>query len=492
MARILECSRCGAGIGHNDTQCWRCGEPLASGGKFKEAPRPAPGKFSSPGIRDVRDSKPKEMPRGQPAVQPIAEGYNGREKELQDREKELREEMDALEAESLELEKAAQQLEKERLAIVEANRRIRSREDDLDAMAIVVQNALQAAEDYQAGIQVGEERVEQVDRLLQASDDLGPVLEEERKRIRQNIEREMADQLSRIGQLEGELKAAYAQLQAGDARNDLGFSPVDVQGILADVTDQMRPQIGAGLPADLDDRRLLTHIDRLDQLLSGGIPMGGVVLINGPAGSMKTSLTYHVLHNAAAKGPMKGMFLSLEQDRDSLIRQMTILGMPRDECLDHLMIVDLVDLRRSMEGQHGDWRSIIMRYVENVMKESPFTLLALDSLESFMAMSQVEFTRIEVQELFDWFRSLGLTTFVISETPMTRLEREGHMELYVADGVVEIIMKEVGDSHIQRWLRCIKMRGANIDPRYYALMHAGNSFILSVPLMRAPSQYPDE
>lgn len=490
MARILECSRCGAGIGHNDTQCWRCSEPL-TGGIKAAAPQSALGKINAPGIRDVRDMKAKEPPRNQTAVRPISDGFNGRERELQDREKELREEMEAVEAESHELEIAAQVLEKERLSIVEANKRIRKREDDLDAMAIMIQNALQAAEDYQSGIEVGEERVEQVDRLLQAGDALRPVLDEERKRIRQSIEREMADQLSRIAQLEAELKAAYAQLRAAED-DDLGFSTVDLQQVLADVTAQMKGQIGAGLPAGQEDRRLLTHVDRLDQLLSGGVPIGSVVLMNGPAGCMKTSLTYHVLHNAAHMESTKGMFLSLEQDRDSLIRQMTRLGMPRDESLDHLMVVDLVDLRRSMEGQHGDWRSIIMRYVENVMKESPFTLLALDSLESFMAMSQHEYTRIEVQELFDWFRSLGLTTFVISETPMARLERDGHMELYVADGAIEIVLKEVGDSHIQRWLRCIKMRGANIDPRYYALMHAGGSFILSVPMMRSTSQSSEE
>jgi KaiC/GvpD/RAD55 family RecA-like ATPase len=332
---------------------------------------------------------------------------------------------------------------------------------------------------------VGDKGIEQIERLTKANRDLRPVLEEERKRIRQSIEREMADQLSRIGQLEGELKAAYAQLKVAD---DAEVPSIDVQQVLADVTAQMRGQIGAGLPPGFEDQRLLTHIERLDQILSGGIPVGSVVLVNGPAGSMKTSFSYHILHNAARKESIKGMYLSLEQDRGSLIRQMERLGMPRDGSLDNLMVVDLVDLRRSMEGQHGDWRSIIMRYIENIMKESPFKLLALDSLESFMAMSEHDFTRIEVQELFDWFRSMGLTTFVISETPMAKLEREGHMELYVADGAFELSLKEVGDSHVQRWMRCLKMRGANIDPKYYALMHAGGSFIISVPMMRSTSQ----
>jgi len=446
------------------------------------------GKIPAPGIKEVRDISAREpRPAPQAAIRPIAEQFNSREKGLQDRENELREEMEALEADSRELELAAQEIEKEWAAIDEAQGRIKKREDELDAMAIALQSALQAAEDYHKGVRAGDAGKGHMDRLFQANRDLKPVLEEERKRIRQAIEREMADQLSRISQLEAELKAAYEQ----QGEEEQKAPPVDVGKVVADVTAQLRDQIGSGLPSGLDDRRVLTHIERLDQILSGGVPSGSVVLVNGPAGSMKTSLTYHFLHNLAKKESVKGMFLSLEQDRDSLLRQMERLGMKRDESLDNLMVVDLVDLRRSMEGQQGDWRSVIMRYVENVLKETPFKVLALDSLESFTAMSQHEFTRIEVQELFDWFRDHGLTTFVISETPMSRLEREDRMELYVADGALELTMKEVGDSHIQRWIRCVKLRGANIDPRYFNLMHAGGSFVLSLPMMRTSAQSPD-
>ena len=140
----------------------------------------------------------------------------------------------------------------------------------------------------------------------------------------------------------------------------------------------------------------------------------------------------------AIKAGRKGLFLSLEQDTASLLRQMDRLGMRRKDSVDDLMVVDLVDLRRSMEGHTGDWRSIITRYIENSVKERPIELLAIDSLESFLAMSEHEFTRTDVQDLFDRFRSLGLTTFVISETPMARLESGRRMELYVADGAIEL------------------------------------------------------
>jgi len=33
------------------------------------------------------------------------------------------------------------------------------------------------------------------------------------------------------------------------------------------------------------------------------------------------------------------------------------------------------------------------------------------------------------------------------------------------------------------------MRGANIDPRFHNMMHAGNTFILSLPMMRASPQF---
>ena len=46
-------------------------------------------------------------------------------------------------------------------------------------------------------------------------------------------------------------------------------------------------------------------------------------------------------------------------------------------------------------------------------------------------------------------------------------------------------MRETPDAHVQRILRCVKMRGANIDTRSFCLMHAGGSFILNLPMTRA-------
>ncbi len=219
--------------------------------------------------------------------------------------------------------------------------------------------------------------------------------------------------------------------------------------------------------------------------MAGGVPRGSVLLINGPAGSMKTTLAYHMLHRAAEDG-IRSMFFSLEQSRDSLIRQMEGLGMDRQGSLSNLIVADLVEVRRSMEGQGGDWREIVMRFVSTAVDENSIQLFVLDSFESFMALSERSFSRAEVKDLFDAFRDMGLTSIVISETPMASLESNEHMELYVADGALELAMVEGNESRIQRWLRCVKLRGANVDTRYYCLMHQDSGFTMSPPMGRCP------
>jgi KaiC/GvpD/RAD55 family RecA-like ATPase len=480
MPRILECPRCGAGISHNDNQCWRCGEPIRgeSGGARLNAL--SMGKAPGPGIRDLSKSKSKEAPRAETAVRPILEPYNGREKELEDREKEVKETMTALEAESREIEAAAREMEKERLALKDARERIAKREEELDAKAILLEDILTVAQDIKKEAPAAISKDDQ-EILRIASTELGSVLGEERERIRKEIEREMAEQLTRIQQLEAELRVARTQI--GKAEEPA--VPVDISKVLSKVTSELRSQIGAGMPAGVESGTVHTYVGTLDQVLAGGVPEGSVVLVNGPPGSMKTSLSYNILHNAAVKGSMKGMFLSLEQDSASLLRQMARLDMKRDESLGRLMVVDLVDLRRSMEGQNGGWRNIIMQYIEDAVTKNGLKLLVLDSLESFAAISEEELTRSDIQDLFDKFRSLGLTTFVISETPMSKLESDTRMELYVADGALELSFRETGNGSVQRWVRCVKMRGANIDPRHYNMMHAGGSFILSMPINRS-------
>ena len=92
-------------------------------------------------------------------------------------------------------------------------------------------------------------------------------------------------------------------------------------------------------------KRIQTKMEGLDEVLGGGIPEGSVVLVSGAPGTMKTSLTYHILHANALAG-VRGLYVSLEQSRASLVDHTEGLGYRLEDADGKLSILDLGTLRK--------------------------------------------------------------------------------------------------------------------------------------------------
>ena len=73
--------------------------------------------------------------------------------------------------------------------------------------------------------------------------------------------------------------------------------------------------------------RVRTYIRGLDEQLQGGIPKGHVVLLAGKPGTMKSSVAFNMLYNNARNDGNGCVYVTLEQSRDSLLENMTGLGM---------------------------------------------------------------------------------------------------------------------------------------------------------------------
>src|SRR3972149_4141609 len=69
-----------------------------------------------------------------------------------------------------------------------------------------------------------------------------------------------------------------------------------------------------------------TQIEGFDEILGGGFPSGNVVLVSGLPGTMKSTLTYAILHANATNRHAKCLYISLEQTRKSLESQMGAMG----------------------------------------------------------------------------------------------------------------------------------------------------------------------
>ena len=77
----------------------------------------------------------------------------------------------------------------------------------------------------------------------------------------------------------------------------------------------------------METKKVLTYVDGLDEALGGGLPAGHVVLVSGLPGTMKSTLSYSILHRNATERGARGLYVSLEQTRKSLEDEMSAMGL---------------------------------------------------------------------------------------------------------------------------------------------------------------------
>jgi len=225
------------------------------------------------------------------------------------------------------------------------------------------------------------------------------------------------------------------------------------------------------------EHRIKTYIQGFDDKLSGGIPEGSVVLISGEPGTLKSTAIFYIMYQNAMKENRSGVFISLEQGRESLVRHLRGMGMDPRDVEDKVSIVDLSVIRKNLEGMaNRTWLDIFKMYAQNMKGATNYELLAIDSLPVLEVMARFQSPREDIFQLFEWLKELNSTTFIISEMSSGEMQYGKHGEEFIADGIIHVKMECVDDANIQRRIRCVKMRGAAHSPNYYLLMFQNGMF----------------
>lgn len=218
--------------------------------------------------------------------------------------------------------------------------------------------------------------------------------------------------------------------------------------------------------------RIKTYINGLDEQMSGGVPKGSVVLISGMPGTMKSSIAYNILFHNAKHDNVKGLYMSLEQGRDSIIEHMDGLGMTHSEVEEKVNLVDIGYLRLNMTddvSEQQSWMKIFKMYAENLHVSNEYEVLVIDSLPVLELLAEVGSRRNELFYFFGWLRELEVTTFIIAEASadVTTV----HDEDFLADGIIRL-RKEKQGIDITRQIVIDKMRSTKHNTGYFTLMHS--------------------
>ncbi|MDO9518281.1 MAG: ATPase domain-containing protein [Methanosarcinaceae archaeon] len=224
--------------------------------------------------------------------------------------------------------------------------------------------------------------------------------------------------------------------------------------------------------------RFIDSINGLNQIFDSDIPKKSVVMITGGEGTVKSGFAYSLMSNYLEQSGEFGLYITLEQNKQSHIENMKSMGVKSSK---NLMISDISDYRIDYSDEKLDIIDFIAKTIEMYKKRygDKFTTITLDSLGamySLMYTAPHELRR-KIYQLFEYIRREGITSFIILEKYNDAGEnvQTTGMEGYIADGLIELGMK-LNQNDALRYLRVRKMRATKHSMRLH-IFRIGNNGI---------------
>ena len=222
--------------------------------------------------------------------------------------------------------------------------------------------------------------------------------------------------------------------------------------------------------------RVRTYIRGLDEQLQGGIPKGHVVLLAGKPGTMKSSVAFNMLYNNARNDGNGCVYVTLEQSRESLLENMTGLGMDIKGLESKLSVLDLALIRKKLKQlTNKSWLEVFKMYVDNLDKSMDITILVIDSLPVLEVMAKFEDPRDDLFRFFEWLRELDITTFLIAEMEQDSDKFCHNGEDFLSDGILHLDLRR-DDRQVNLFLSVVKMRKTAHRRGYYPLIFDEGGF----------------
>ncbi len=224
------------------------------------------------------------------------------------------------------------------------------------------------------------------------------------------------------------------------------------------------------------EEKIKTYIEGFDNILNGGIPAKHIVLICGGPGTYKSSVTLNMLANNVGKDDCKGVYVSLEESKDSL--EATARGLEIKEWDEHdLLIADVSKIRLEQKGadKTKSWMNILEKYIRRRVEEG-FDMVVIDSMSALNSLTEFENPRKDLFQFFGFLKTLDITVFLITESYDEEGRYGNYGEDFLSDGIIHLKYRHVSETEIQLWIRCVKMRQVDHTKNYYALLFDQGKF----------------
>ena len=240
-----------------------------------------------------------------------------------------------------------------------------------------------------------------------------------------------------------------------------------------------------------EDKLCETGIEKLDEMLGGGIPTGSTVLVVGSSGSGKTTLCMQYLINGAKKGE-RGVFFTITEPLFKLTKNLESFSF-YDKKLIESGMVNLIDLRIISERLGLDTEkytvedaSALLDILRDIADELNVKRLVIDSITALCYRLQTpEMIRDFIFKLGSSLAAMNCTTLLTSEIPPCKFQYSQYgIEEFISDGILFLgDVERKGD--LIRTFQIVKMRGAAHDRTKTAMLISTKNGVELETLLRA-------
>jgi circadian clock protein KaiC len=234
-----------------------------------------------------------------------------------------------------------------------------------------------------------------------------------------------------------------------------------------------------------------TGIEKLDEMLAGGIPTGSTVLVVGSSGSGKTTLCMQYLINGAKKGE-RGVFFTITEPLFKLTKNLDGFSF-YDKKLIESGMVNLIDLRIISERLGLDTEkytvedaSALLDILRDIADELNVKRLVIDSITALCYRLQTpEMIRDFIFKLGSSLAAMNCTTLLTSEVPPRKFQYSQYgIEEFISDGILFLgDVERKGD--LIRTFQIVKMRGAAHDRTKTAMIISTKNGVEFETLLRS-------
>lgn len=226
-------------------------------------------------------------------------------------------------------------------------------------------------------------------------------------------------------------------------------------------------------------RKVATGFDGFDAVTGGGLPDGRVSVIAGGAGTGKSVFALQALLHAVRTGKRAGVYVSFEENPDSIPKNVAAFGWGLHEMLGRTVF--LLDGRPDPDAVQSGRFDIggLLALAEGIVRKHGAAYLVLDGIDALLGMLPSDLDRRrEFARLQAWIERTALTT-IVTIKHQAAISTFEDIAVYMADCVVELqrtstdaisrrslrILKYRGSGHTQNWVPYVIGRGGiEIDP----------------------------